>query len=93
MDTLELSNSDSDYWADDPAGTPFYYDLGIDEIILDVNTNGFYDPGVDTVLYNGSTPGVDTEQDDTLNPLIDEDLGDPGKICIKIFWLRSSLLS
>jgi len=54
-------------WGDDPLGVagtfndvPSMVNPGslVDEVILDVNTNGVYDPGVDIVLFEGSTPGI-----------------------------------
>lgn len=49
------------YWADDPFGTPSQFDPGIDEVFLDDgNTPGIYD-GTNTVIWEGITPGIDTQ--------------------------------
>jgi beta propeller repeat protein len=76
----DLINNDGDCWSDDPAGTPNYYDLGIDEIIIDVDNDGIYNSSIDIVLYNGSTPGINTTNGTILNSTIDEDIADPGGI-------------
>jgi Mg-chelatase subunit ChlD len=82
-----IGNDDSDYWADDPAGTEDIYDPGIDEMFRNNGSTSQKYDGTNTVLFEGATAGIDTKYSGTILPLIDEDLREsPSPYTKKDWW-------